>query len=769
MKKRNLLLIMVFMSFALKGVSQIRDITFTVSPLIEHTWWDKNLTLDNSTFWGGRVGFGFGPLFEIRGFYQKSLDVEASLRDINWQVTDNWADKMTNSYVDISRYGGELKLNLVKNTFFAPYITAGAGVQTMKYQLASATDPTVMTDMKEEQLFGAVGLGTKFNITDRIVLSLEAKNTFFNVNEQSYYLQPDFVLADNNKRLYNWSALASLDFYLGGINNENATAVERAYANMFTDGFRGMKFVIEPGGAYVNFNDDSKFVDQYFLGGSAGFDFSSLVGIRGFYYQATKEPDKISIDFNDQMAMYGGNIIARLNYPRGVNPYLILGGGYLKVGDQYVDKFGLNTAESTPFALGGVGMEIPLSNYIALYGSINAMLTSQSAVDIADVQTPSQVKTSTMYQAGVRFNIGAANDAQAVYRNTLSQAVQDERDINNQRINELKAEYEQTNNQKLEEMRAEYEARIDRLNAELDQANELRDTQRANDILVEKKRAERILNDMDYTNAPTGKLIRMSSDDFERLVDRILREVRQENYQYQPGQYYNNSQQLTPLEERLLQQLNSNNNQTTGVQPLSANDAILSDRLSELNQKLDRNYDRMNQLEANQASQGQSSVIITDRGTAQQPIIAAGATNPQTMVSTDRKGRTRFFKLNRVGLYTGLGFGDMTALNVGVRGYMQISDTPLDFVPEFYAALGDKNGVGLSGNVVYNFNYLFGKILNPYVGLGLGVFPGETTHFGSNIILGTSLDILGGNLFVDYSARSLFKQNQIAVGYRFVF
>ena len=32
MKKRNLLLIMVFMSFALKGVSQIRDITFTVSP-----------------------------------------------------------------------------------------------------------------------------------------------------------------------------------------------------------------------------------------------------------------------------------------------------------------------------------------------------------------------------------------------------------------------------------------------------------------------------------------------------------------------------------------------------------------------------------------------------------------------------------------------------------------------------------------------------------------------------------------------------------------
>lgn len=747
MKKIQLFFVIIFASIAFKGMSQIRDISFTVSPLVEHTWWDNNLTLDNSTFWGGRVGFGFGPLFEIRGFYQKSFDVEATLRDINWKVTDNWADNMTNSYVDISRYGGELKLNLIKNTFFSPYITAGGGVQTLKYDIPSAADPAIMDNLKEEQLFGSVGLGTKFNITDRMVLSLEAKNTFFNVNEQSYYLDPSFSPGDKNKRLYNWSALASLDIYLGGINNENASAVERAYANMFTDGFRGMKFVLEPGGTYINFNDNTPFADQYFLGGSAGFDFSSLVGIRGFYYQATEEPNKISLDLNNNLAMYGGNIIARLNYPRGVNPYLSLGGGYLKVGDEYIDKNGLvNTAESTPFAFGGVGLEIPLSKYIALYGTINAILTSKKSLALEELQTPSQIKTSTMYQAGVRLNLGAASNAQSVYQNTLSQAVFDERELTNQRINELRSEYEQSTNQQIEEMRKEYEARITRLNTELDEANELKDARRANDILIEKKRAERILDEMDYTSTSEGRLIRMSSNDFEKLVERVLREVKQENYIYQP----------TPIEGNLLQ-------------PQSTNDAILADQLSELNNKLDRNYNRMNQLDARQSSSGNNPIIITERGSVQQPIIAGRSNNGVIEVAGDRSTGTRFFKLNRVGLFGGLGFGDMTSFNVGVRGYLQISSTPLDFVPEFYAALGNKNGIGLSGNVIYNFNHNFGKVLNPYAGLGLGVFPGKKAHLGSNIILGTSINVLGGNLFVDYSARSLFKQNQLAVGYKFVF
>ena len=51
----------------------------------------------------------------------------------------------------------------------------------------------------------------------------------------------------------------------------------------------------------------------------------------------------------------------------------------------------------------------------------------------------------------------------------------------------------------------------------------------------------------------------------------------------------------------------------------------------------------------------------------------------------------------------------------------------------------------------------------------LGIFHGKDTHFGSNLLLGVSTEMLGGKVFVDYSARSLTKQNQIAVGYSFIF
>lgn len=77
--------------------------------------------------------------------------------------------------------------------------------------------------------------------------------------------------------------------------------------------------------------------------------------------------------------------------------------------------------------------------------------------------------------------------------------------------------------------------------------------------------------------------------------------------------------------------------------------------------------------------------------------------------------------------------------------------------------------MGISGNVIYNIKAdALGKF-EPYAGLGLGIFHGKETHFGSNVIVGVSVNMLSGKVFFDYSARSLTKQNQVAVGYSFTF
>jgi hypothetical protein len=719
--KKKIVFVALFASVLTIGKSQLKDVTFTLSPMIEHTWWNEYLTTDNSTFWGGRIGFGFGPMFEVRGYYQRSLDVQATLRSIDWKVTDDWADKMVVSHVDMERYGGELKLNLIKNQIFSPFITVGAGVQKFTYQLPSKKDPDTPFDVKEEQLFGALGLGAKFRLSDRLDFTLEAKNNFFNVSDESYYLSPEYVLKeDGENRLHNWAAVASLDFYLGGMKADD-DELYRAYSRLFSDGFSGMKFVLEPGGAYIDFHDKSLLFDQYFVGGSAGVDFSSLVGLRAFYYRATEKPDKLSFDFNDNLAMYGGNLIARLNQPRGVTPYLSLGAGYMKVDEEYVSRGNLPAPPSSLFAMGGFGMEIPLSRYIALHGSLNALFSPERGTDAANVLNPSQVKTSLMYQAGVRFNLGKAARAETdfVHRDAAHRAVQEEREYSNEQINQI---------------REEYQEQIAMLNAELDSVTQAKDYTRAAQIIQEREAVGSSLQHLDASFADRGTLVRMTEDDLNRLVNDVISETRRSAYDY-----YNTQ---------------------TVSQAVVEPSRELTDRLDDLERKLDRNFVQMSQV--GQTTAPTTTTVITDRDASTRDVV------PRSEVVTPGRAEGRFFKWNRLSLFTGLGFGDLTAWNVGARGYLQIADTELDFVPEFYVGMGDKNGLGLSGNVVYNF-LKPDSFLRPYAGLGLGIFHGKKVHYGTNVIIGADIHLLGGSLFADYSCRNWFKQNQLAVGYRFVF
>ncbi|MGI6519861.1 MAG: hypothetical protein ACOX2D_01845 [Fermentimonas sp.] len=719
--KKKIVFVALFASVLTIGKSQLKDVTFTLSPMIEHTWWNEYLTTDNSTFWGGRIGFGFGPMFEVRGYYQRSLDVQATLRSIDWKVTDDWADKMVVSHVDMERYGGELKLNLIKNQIFSPFITVGAGVQKFTYQLPSKKDPDTPFDVKEEQLFGALGLGAKFRLSDRLDFTLEAKNNFFNVSDESYYLSPEYVLKeDGENRLHNWAAVASLDFYLGGMKADD-DELYRAYSRLFSDGFSGMKFVLEPGGAYIDFHDKSLLFDQYFVGGSAGVDFSSLVGLRAFYYRATEKPDKLSFDFNDNLAMYGGNLIARLNQPRGVTPCLSLGAGYMKVDEEYVSRGNLPAPPSSLFAMGGFGMEIPLSRYIALHGSLNALFSPERGTDAANVLNPSQVKTSLMYQAGVRFNLGKAARAETdfVHRDAAHRAVQEEREYSNEQINQI---------------REEYQEQIAMLNAELDSVTQAKDYTRAAQIIQEREAVGSSLQHLDASFADRGTLVRMTEDDLNRLVNDVISETRRSAYDY-----YNTQ---------------------TVSQAVVEPSRELTDRLDDLERKLDRNFVQMSQV--GQTTAPTTTTVITDRDASTRDVV------PRSEVVTPGRAEGRFFKWNRLSLFTGLGFGDLTAWNVGARGYLQIADTELDFVPEFYVGMGDKNGLGLSGNVVYNF-LKPDSFLRPYAGLGLGIFHGKKVHYGTNVIIGADIHLLGGSLFADYSCRNWFKQNQLAVGYRFVF
>lgn len=761
MKRKHLLTALLIGASAF-GITnaQVRDVSVTVSPLIEYQWWNKNINLENNMFYGLRAGFGFGPHFELRAIAEKSFDLKGKLKSLNWNVADNLAEKLPNHSLDITRIGGEAKLNIFSGVSFSPYILAGTGIQYFDYN--PLTEGTDARAHKEQQIYASLGAGLKMNISPRVVFSLEAKQLLFNMDPTNAYLNPH--TQNKNEFLKNYSALASLDIYLGGSNPRLNTSLDRRVRDSYTGGFaRGLKFVLEPGVAFMDFNENFPYKDQWFVGGSAGIDFSSLVGIRGYYYQATEEPGKLSTKFNKELRMYGANVIARLNQPRGVVPYLQFGAGYLDARKDEKDINQTDFNKNNLFAQAGAGIEIPLSRYFAFYGTANAILMSKQDVSPEKIVTPSQVKANMMYTAGLRINLGApVKSASTLYGSALER----ERERSNAEINALRAEYEDKlaaiNDQLAEALRAGDDAQVETL---MEQRKEVLEEQSVTTKKIE-------------TVSQPRSSETMTAREFEELVDRVVEKVLTQRKSRR-------NHAVSDADFALV--LSALRQDQRGMAP-SSNDTLVAE-LKALIEKMDRNYDTL--LRSNVQPQPSTTVIMPTQPRQSTPLVAPaqpGIINPDhtaqpnakeghRVISKSMEGdayqtstKTAFLRYNTLAPIIGVNFGEQLTANIGLRAYLQVSDTNFDFVPELFVALGKKTGYGLSGNVIYNISLPADSPIQPYIGFGLGLFKQyDTMRAGSNIILGTNLKVGDNSIFVDYSTRNLFQNNQIAVGYRFVF
>lgn len=776
MKTKQITIILLFLTI-LVSKAQVKDISLTLSPAAEYTWWDNKAGFEDNLFVGGKLGFGFGEFVELRAIYLQSLDLKTSFKDFNILGYD---DALFNAQdVTITRWGGEFKANFGTKGI-KPYLTLGAGVQNI--------NPDNSRDF--EQVYASLGLGAKFKISNRIVFSVEAKNTTYKFNSGMYLLSDedknDFIVTDaefKSNRLTNWSLQGSLQFYLGGRKPGTLSELDEAYLQKFKGGFKGLQWVIEPGLAYTNFDNSSLFRDTYWLGGYAGIDLNEYIGIRAFYFQATKD-DKISTDF-DKMAMYGGEFRARLNDGNGVTPFLILGGGYLAPSSDYVPVANVDGSfsvlEGGEFATGGLGLNIPLGKHILISGGARAMITSgENVIDIVDTD---DIQTHIFYNAGLKFTLGGSKSKapSTVYRENLDREITVQQNISNNKIAQLKQEYQ---------------SKIQVLENDLKEAYKTKDVDKAVQILEEKKQVKESLEEVvaleevqkqkvvevtskdtekttvvtENSNLEKSKLIQMSPEQFETLIQRILNNLDEtptlnkkeivlpvENIKTNKDAKIDQLNNRVEVLEKLLIQLNTkqvnSNNVSSGVNNLNdkkqvdtKNDVIL-DKLDVLNRKIETNKN--------------------------QTVIVKPTKNRDREVEISRKNDTfnkePFFTYNSASAMLGFNYGGASTANFGARLHFGIADTNFEFMPEVYVGFGESNTWALSGNVVYPF-LIDNEKFNPYAGAGAGFgnLVDETTGF-YNVIIGTKLPILDKNLYVDYTMRNSFEYNQIAVGYTLKF
>lgn len=542
--KRKIFTSFFAITLGFNAVAQVKDISFAIAPTAEYVLWNKKSAIENGFMVGGYVGFGFGKNLELLGSYSQSLGLKSRID--GFSAPDNIKAVFTPTDVDVHSWGGELKGNIPMTYSFQPYITLGSGIQTVK-----ANQTT------QDAIYFAFGLGSKFNLTRRLTLNVQARGTHFNSDASNILHNPSEAktstynqwITDNvsNKNMLNWSLQAGLQLYLGGRNPDELTELDNSYTNL-----KNFKVVVAPAIGYIDFDSDNNFRNTYLAGASLGFDFTEYIGVRGFYYQAMKD-EKVSLDF-DKLSLYGADFLARLNVSNGVVPYITVGAGYLNVGNGYQGKVATVENKSSIFAKGGIGLAIPLSKHLELFGVANLLYTTGNESASNALKSPNKLQSNVFYNAGIRIKFAKENE-KYTYQDLANE-------IHASEIKEGKEQVKVQNNTKTMPISQKqkdidyYNAQIATVEKQIQLAYRQNDINNASLLLKEKEKWEKLRNNYVAENIPypsenQTNLVRMTPEQLQTLISEIVNKIEE-------GEGKTPDQRIDRL-EKLLLEINKDN------------------------------------------------------------------------------------------------------------------------------------------------------------------------------------------------------------------
>lgn len=538
--RKTFLSVSAFVLLSVSAVAQVKDISFAVAPTADYMWLPKKTAVTNGFMAGGYVGFGFGRNLELLGSYKHSIGLKSTLD--GYDAPAAISNVFEAKDVSIYRWGGELKGNIPMAYSFQPYVTLGSGVQTIK-----------ANDLSQNQVYFGLGIGSKFNLARRLTLNIEAKATHFSLDSRNILYKP----TEANTSAYNswinnnvedkshllWSVGAGLQLYLGGRNPNELTELDQVYTSL-----KGFKVVIEPTLGYLNFSDDSNLRDAYFGGLALGVDFTEYIGVRGYYHRAMKD-EKFSAEF-DKLSIYGGDFLARLNVAKGVVPYLQIGVGYMKVGDDYVGKVVSNTNTSGIFAKGGVGLAIPLGKRVELFGVANLMYTTRNEDVSSALSSVHKLQSNVFYNAGVRIKLAKSVEKE-LYEQELGAAEAAKVWVATPTTTTNVASTVSPEKRNL----AYYNSQITATEKQLQMAYQNGDTANANRLLKEKQQWENLRNTyvaerLPYPASEQVRLVRMTPEELQQLINDVVKRIRE-------GEVKSPEQRIDRLEKLLLEMQDS--------------------------------------------------------------------------------------------------------------------------------------------------------------------------------------------------------------------
>ncbi len=401
--------------------AQVTGISYTLTPLAEGMRFENNAALKSSFFYGGKLGFGFGEFIELNGLYLFGPSVETELGNLSGydDATAALLRGLPTRSLDIHRFGGELKFNIGRSTMF-PFVTLGTG--------ALRFEPEGLNESNTIYLSG--GLGLQFSLRERYTVVLQATGLAYRYNPAAALMSEDDIaalgMAADDFDLVNvrdFGASIGVKFYLGGRRSGDLSDMDRAFQEQFRRGWRGIDFRLEPAGGEIDFDEALGYRRNHrFASLSVGIDLGAYAGLRAFYWRGIEDGSWTAFD---DLQAYGGELkLAFADGSGSLAPYFMVGGGYIDVMTGYAGN-GLALAEDRPFALGGIGLILPLGTALSLDAAVRSLIMSTAGVD--NVSDPGSIETSTMFAVGISFGLGGGRRESVFGREMAASKIERER------------------------------------------------------------------------------------------------------------------------------------------------------------------------------------------------------------------------------------------------------------------------------------------------------------------------------------------------------
>lgn len=829
--KKHLLILCALFYAGVALQAQVSSISYTFSPTAQYNWWDEDSGIEDGVFIGGQLGFGFGQNVELSAVYLQSFETNSTFP--TYGFSNAFVTQDLSRQLNISRYGGNVKLNLSKGVLL-PFLSLGTGIQ--KTELDGIEEFYV-----SKRIYFDAGLGIKLSVADRYTLNLSAVNHYFEMNpvrelmtlEDREALMVDFNDYESTM-LENWGARASLIVYLGGRTPDEMTPLEKAYMEQNSTDYSGFSMPLEPTVGKIKFHERLPYRDTWYVGGATGFNFGPMVGIRAYYWKGMQEkgPDDTISTQTDDIAVYGAEGRFQMAVGQGLKPYILLGGGLIDPLPGYVGRFNVTQLE-TPFASGGVGINIPFSKAFKfdVYGK--AILTSGQE-NIEDVTQPEDLLTSYAYGASLNLVLGKkkkmpepkampipanaeTNDPAMMLtpdgelvevpaeETEAGEASEDGQDDAQAQKMEL-AKKGSSSSSIMIMTPAEFENIIDEIldrsegrgnstgttvveeEEEMISGDESDDEDKSSkkDEKQDKKDAKAAKKDKEKAEEEAEELResidenKESIEELEDLINEGFRDLKKQIREMGKDA----DDRMDDVEDAID---DAEDDRRDDMKDIKEDLEDVEENLEDVEDGLKENKKTIKEgtkegkekkgglnLFGNKDKSDDDSGMEKVANPVSDEYIAENQRFKSPYATEESFGRR--FSYDGMATYVGFNLGGTASLNFGFRPTYKIDSSNLKIAPEAFFGFGSPSSFGIIGNVIRDIKIKQAqKLVNPYVGAGLGFMKIERDEEDKvrgvvNLLAGAHVaSVADGRLFVEYATRNFFKYNQFIAGYRLAF